>query len=110
MKRIITAPLLFIVAGCSLTPAAADAGRAVTDRLVARAGEVADGAMTAIDTAETIMETELARLRAARCLNTLPAIRRYAARSPENREVIARDCGLIVELDTARTVSLRVPD
>lgn len=96
-------PLLLALAGCA---SAVDAARSITDSLVARGGDVADKAMDAIDTAEGIAETEIVRLRAARCLNTLPAIRRYAERSPEKRAIIARDCGLIIEVDTARAVTI----
>ena len=75
-------------------------GCAVTDRAIDIGGKVADGYLSGLDKARVLAETELARINAGYCLSTLPSIRRYAAKSTENRARIQANCGLVVELDT----------
>ncbi len=107
MSRLLAiAAVTLALAGCSVVPRYVAAAQGVTDRLVARAGDAADAVMDALDEAEDLLVVETARVRAARCLNTLPSIRRYALSSPQARATIERDCGVRFE---DATVELEPP-
>jgi hypothetical protein len=96
--------LCLFLGACGTATGLVGAGQGVTDRLVERAGAAADKVMVALDAAEAIAIVELARIRAARCKNFFPALVRYALSSAEKRQVIERDCRLVVELDGARVL------
>ena len=96
MRKLIIVALVVaggVLTGCAgvVTPAV-EAARGLTDRALARAGDAADAIMDTFDEIEGVLEAEIERVRAARCLLPLPAIRRYAGRSETRRNTIARDC------------------
>ena len=88
--------LLLLLGGCG----SLDTARGFTDSLVGVGAKVVDAYMTGLDRAREELLTELERVNGAYCNSTLKGIRRYAEKSIENRQRIAKNCGLIVELDT----------
>ena len=75
-------------------------GCAAVDAAISIAGRAADSYLTGLDASRIVQQTKLDRTNTAYCLSTLPSLRRYAAKSVENRQRIAKNCGLIVESDT----------
>lgn len=88
--------LFLLLGGCS----SLDTVRAAIDRGVGIGAGAVDAYMAGLDKARAELQTEIERIEAAYCNGTLGGIRRYAEKSVENRQRIAKNCGLIVVIDT----------
>lgn len=92
-----------ILSGCPATTGPLrDALHSATDRVIKQLGALSDRGLDNLDEARALVKTELDRMDAAYCLFPLPALRRYAEETVEQRRFLAEKCGLIIELDTLR--------
>jgi len=81
--------LALLLTGCTLT-----------DEAISIAGRAADSYLTGLDASRIALQTKLDRINAGYCISTLPSIRRYAAKSSDNRRRIAVNCFLVITRDT----------
>ena len=97
MREIKIIALVLLLSGCA---GALDRARVLTDAGIAIGAKATDAYMAGLDRIREELETELERVNAAYCFASIQGARRYAVETIENRQRIAKNCGLIVELDT----------